>query len=48
MADSVKQPEVAKGSHMALWVDLDSRKIRRNRCDFDFISLETKWPRYLG
>ena len=45
MTDSVKLPEI--GSHMCCGWSLTAEKIR-NRCEVDFISLEAKFPRYLG
>ena len=48
MANNVKQPEVANSSHVCYEWSLRPEKIRRIRCEFDFISLETKWPRHLG
>ena len=39
MAVSVKQPEIASGSHWCYWWSLTAGKIS-NRCEFDFISLE--------
>ena len=37
-----KQPEVANGSHMCCGWSLRAEKVRRNRCEFDFTSIEAK------